>query len=200
MRIGRRSEAERFQEAYAYLRAELKRAGVLGDKKPPRGVCITQPHCDLKEIRFTAWMVSFVITDTYGYDFLWSTDSDTRVTNETIKTAARVVAAEPEAGAGSAYVQLHNAGASTFARMASMAWALDTYLNRASIGALGTSECLHGPSSLFRMTALREVAVKQYLFQYFRQTDNCVSIFCRGSPQSLMRARSSTKTFRRLCF
>lgn len=129
-------------------------------------------------------MVSFVIADTYGYDFLWSTDSDTRVTAETIQTAARVVAAEPEAGAGSAYVQLHNANVSTFSKMASMAWAFDTYLNRASIGALGTSECLHGPSSLFRMTALREVAIKQYLFQYFNQIENCVSTPCRDVVQN----------------
>lgn len=166
-----RTEREAFAQAYQYVKNELTEAGALNDSKPPQAVCFTQPHCDLKEIRFSVWIVSFVLADKYGFEYLWSSDSDTRVEPDTLDTLARVIRAEPQAAGGGVYVRLHNAAASAFSRMASLAWGLDTYMNRAALGAFGTSECLNGPSSMYRIAALRDVAVPQYRFHYFKQKD-----------------------------
>lgn len=196
------SEAEAFGHAYDYIKQQLVSAGVLSSGQPPRAICFTQPHCDLKEIRFSAWMVSFVVADAYDFEYLWSSDSDTRVEPNTLDTLARVIRAEPKAAGGGVYVKLHNAGASAFARMASLAWALDTYMNRSALGAFGTSECLNGPSSMYRISALRDVAVSQYRFHYFQQKEgqytNTVGVYvCNARrPEDLTKTRSSMKTYK----
>ncbi|KAF2094305.1 hypothetical protein NA57DRAFT_60935 [Rhizodiscina lignyota] len=168
------SEKDAFRKAYDFTKSEMEKAGFLRSKEPPKGVCFYQPHCDLKEIRFSAWMVSVIIADVYGFDYLWVSDSDTQILPDTVTTLARVLKSEPKAAGAGAYVRLHNAEVSSISRMAGLAWALDTYMNRAALSALGTSECLNGPTSMYRVSALREVMVVQYRFHYLESTENTV--------------------------
>lgn len=173
--LSKPSEKDAFREAYEHTKSVMENAGFLRSREPPRGVCFYQPHCDLKEIRFSVWMFSMVLADTYGFEYLWSSDSDTQVLSNTIEILAKSLKAEPKAAGAGSYVRLHNAEASDVSRMAGIVWALDFYMNRAAIGALGMSECLNGPSSMYRISALREVMVEQYRFHYFQTTENTVS-------------------------
>lgn len=167
-------EGNAFLAAYSYLKEQLERANVFGGEAPS-AVCFNQPHSDLKEIRTSAWIISMILADAYGCEYLWSSDSDTIVQQDTLTNMLCVLQQEPGVGGGSVFVRLHNKGASAISRMASAAFSADTYLNRAALGALGTSECLHGPAAMFRLKALRGVVVPWYRFRYFRWQEQSVS-------------------------
>jgi hyaluronan synthase len=158
-----------FEDACAYLKSQLEEAGVLFNDPPtlPKAICYTQPHGDLKEIRLTSWTLAVVLSKHFGFKYLWSTDSDTIVLPETISDMASVLAAQPNAGGASAYVRLHNESESLISRMVAAMFAMDVYLNRAAAGALRRSEYLHGPATIFRLSALQEVIVPWCRFHYF---------------------------------
>ena len=57
---------EAFAQAYTYIKKRLERAGFCKyQNKPPSqlAICFTQPHCDLKAIRFSAWLVGIVLAE-----------------------------------------------------------------------------------------------------------------------------------------
>jgi hyaluronan synthase len=162
-------EGQALEHACQFLKSKLIEAGIKeGDRSTlPQAICYTQPHGDLKEIRLTSWTLAYVLGRDFGFKYLWSTDSDTVVPHDTISTMANVLASTPKAGGASAYVQLHNVYDSAIAQMVGVSFALDMYLNRAATGGLNKSEYLHGPATIFRLTALSEVIVKWSRFHYF---------------------------------
>lgn len=160
---------EQFQNAYNYMHTELQNSGFLDmikDTTEDFAVCFTQPHRDLKEVRLAAWILSTVLADLKDIDYLWSSDSDTIILPDTISSLSKIVAAEPSAAGASALVQLNTSHLSFIGQMAQTAYNCDAFLNRSALGALGASECLNGPGSLFRIAALRTVAASWYHCQY----------------------------------
>ena len=158
-----------FQQAYEYMLNEVKNSGFLDtirDTTEDLGICFTQPHRDLKEVRLAGWILSIVLADLKGVDYLWSSDSDTIVLPDTISSLTKIVDAEPAAAGGSALVQLNTSHLSFIAQMAQTAYNCDAFLNRSALGGIGRSECLNGPGSLFRIAALRTVAASWYHCQY----------------------------------
>jgi hyaluronan synthase len=162
-------ESQALEKACQFLKTQLIEAGIKeGDRSTlPQAICYTQPHGDLKEIRLTSWTLAYVLGRDFGFEYLWSTDSDTVVPRDTISNMASVLGATPTAGGASAYVQLHNVCDTPIAQMVGASFALDMYLNRAATGGLNKSEYLHGPATIFRLSALSEVIVKWSRFHYF---------------------------------
>ena len=159
---------ESFAEAYTYIRNRLEKAGLCNyqDRFPSQlAICFTQPHCDLKAIRFSAWLVGTVLAECYGIDFIWSSDSDTIVRPDTIPNITMAMARDPCIGGASAVVCVHNSHDSMIAKLATIMFALNTYLNRAAMGALGQSDCLMGSSSAFRVDALRQMLMPWYCYR-----------------------------------
>lgn len=168
----------------------------------PQAICYTQPHGDLKEIRLTSWTMAVVLGKRYGFKYVWSTDSDTRVLPDTISTMAHTLAAEPNAGGASVHVRLHNEKETNIAQMTGLTFALDTYLNRAAAGALNKSEYLHGPATILRLSALEEVIVPWCRFHYFfsdrsQNTVSCSTLVIGSCSQP---TRLSTKISSIRCF
>ncbi|KAH7400433.1 hypothetical protein BKA64DRAFT_642579 [Cadophora sp. MPI-SDFR-AT-0126] len=134
-----------FQKAYDYMFNEVKNSGfldVIRDTTDDVGICFTQPHRDLKEVRLAAWILSIVLK---GVEYLWSSDSDTIVLPDTIFNLTKLLPQSPQQ---------------------QTAYNCDAYLNRSALGAIGRSECLNGPGSLFRIAALRTVAASWHHCQY----------------------------------
>ena len=159
---------ESFVEAYNYIKKNLEKAGLCNhrDESPSKlAICFTEPHCDLKAIRFSAWLVGIVLADCYGIDFIWSSDSDTIIRHDTIPNITRAMARNACIGGASAVVCVHNSRDSTIAQLATVMFALNTYLNRAAMGALGQSDCLMGPSAAFRVDALRQLLMPWYCYR-----------------------------------
>ncbi|KAJ5038744.1 uncharacterized protein L3040_006424 [Drepanopeziza brunnea f. sp. 'multigermtubi'] len=164
-----KQDEEEFKRAYEYMRTALINSGFVdtirgGDEN--FAVCFTQPHRDLKEVRLAAWVMSIVVADLRDVGYLWSSDSDTVILPDTISSLTKIVAAEPRAAGGSALVQLNNAHISFVSRMAQTSFSCDAIMNRSANAAIGRSECLNGPGSLFRIAALRTVAAGWYRCQY----------------------------------
>lgn len=141
----------------------------------PNLICFTQPHRNLKEIRLASWMISSVLAELYDLEYIWSSDSDTLVRPSTLTSAAGILSSDGRVGGLSALVQLNNGDASFVSGMAQAAFGCDSYLNRAALGSIGRSECLNGPGSMFRATALREVAFQWYCFEYPNSMGTVVS-------------------------
>ncbi|KAL9026475.1 MAG: hypothetical protein Q9180_007479, partial [Flavoplaca navasiana] len=162
-------EPTAFAKAYDFLKKEVQRLGCLEPSLTSQGftaICFTQPHRDLKEIRLSAWILSIVLADMYNIEYLWSSDSDTIVAKDCVQNAFKIMVSEPKAGGVSALVQIATTNLPIISRMAETAFAFDVYLNRAALAATCRSECLIGAGSMFRIPALREVAVPWYRIQY----------------------------------
>lgn len=165
-------DTPQFTKAYKFMSMELQNTGFVqkikesGDDFTDFAICFTQPHRDLKEIRLAAWVLSIVLADLIGSEYLWSSDSDTIVLPDTIQNLSRILSTETDAGGASALVQLNNGQVSLISQIAETAFICDAYLNRAALGALGRSECLNGPGSIFRIAALRRVVASWYCCQY----------------------------------
>ncbi|KAG4431960.1 hypothetical protein IFR05_012556 [Cadophora sp. M221] len=160
---------KQFEKAYRYIQNELQNSGfldVIKDTTEDFAICFTQPHRDLKEVRLAAWILSIVLADLKDIDYLWSSDSDTIILPDTISSLSKIVAAESAAAGASALVQLNTSHLSFIGQMAQTAYNCDAFLNRSALGAIGASECLNGPGSLFRIAALRTVAASWYHCQY----------------------------------
>lgn len=157
-----------FAEAYNYIRNNLEKAGLCKYQKEPQSqlaICFTEPHCDLKAIRFSAWLVGIVLAERYGIEFIWSSDSDTIIRPDTIPNITRAMARNACTGGASAVVCVHNSHDSMIAELATVMFALNTYLNRAAMGALGQSDCLMGPSAAFRVNVLRQMLMPWYCYR-----------------------------------
>ena len=164
---GKQSTA--FEKAYRFMKRELLKSRFLEkspDSRSLTAICFTQPHRDLKEIRLSAWVLSIVLADLSGINYLWSGDSDTLITEGCVQSALQILAADPGAGGVSALVQIDTRGPSAITRMTQTAFAFDAFLNRASLGSIGRSECLNGPGSIYRIESLRKVLVSWYCTQY----------------------------------
>jgi hyaluronan synthase len=162
-------ESTAFENAYNFMKREVQKTGFLEQSLSSRdftAFCFTQPHRDLKEIRLSAWVLSIVLADLCGIEYLWSSDSDTTVVKDCVQNASEVLATEPTAAGVSAVVRINTKDLSIISRMAQTAFAFDACLNRAALGAMGRSECLNGPGSMFRILCLREILVPWYRIQY----------------------------------
>ncbi|KAM0722490.1 hypothetical protein Q7P37_001931 [Cladosporium fusiforme] len=128
--------------------------------------------CQLEKSRLTGVLSTneaplfVVLADLYDTEFIWSSDSDTLVSNETLSNMAKILFMEERAAGASALVRLNNSHESFVSNMASAGFMCDAFLNRASLSALGRSEYLNGPGSVFRKSALRDVAIAWYHYSY----------------------------------
>jgi len=162
-------ESSAFAKLYAITRHQLEKSIFsrgISRNETPLFVCFTQPHAGLKEIRLATLILSIVLADLYDTEYIWSSDSDTLVCDETLPSIARILSAEAKAAGASALVRLNNAHQSSVSSMASAGFMCDAFLNRAALSALGRSECLNGPGSMFKKSALRKVVVPWYQYSY----------------------------------
>lgn len=120
-------------------------------------------------------MVSTVLAELHDLKYVWSSDSDTLVRPDTLTNAAAILSSDEKAVGVSALVQLNNGNASFVSGIAQAAFAYDAYLNRAALSSLGRSECLNGPGSMFRASALGEVAFQWLCFKYPTSIERAVS-------------------------
>lgn len=159
-----------FQNAYDWMKREIltmEGMSLLQHQSRPMAICFTQPHRDIKEIRFAAWIAAIVLADSYGFDFLFSTDSDTMILPDNLKNLTAILTAVPTAAGTSAQASAHDKSASPIAQMASILLACESYLYRAPLGVFGISEVLPGPSAFFRLKTHCEAVVPWYRYKIF---------------------------------
>ncbi|KAI3395313.1 hypothetical protein diail_1469 [Diaporthe ilicicola] len=128
-----------------------------------RQLCIQQRHMHKKGIMFTTFVFSLVIADILGVEFLWSSDSDTIVFEDSLARTVDTIAADPRLGGASSGLVVHNSAETAVTSLAASVYWGELYLTRSSTAATATSDCQSGPSSVFRLAALPGILVPWYL-------------------------------------
>jgi hyaluronan synthase len=134
----------------------------LTGEKAIRRLCITQPHVNKKCIMFSSLVFAISIAEIMGIEFIWSSDSDTIVFQDTLEKAITMIARNPRLGGGSTGLTIHNGTESTIARLAVIVYWSEFYLNRSISSFTATSDCQSGPSALFRVTSLPQILIPWY--------------------------------------
>lgn len=128
-----------------------------------RQICLRQRHMHKKGIMFTTFVFSLVIADILGIEFLWSSDSDTIVFQDSLSRTVDTIAADPKLGGASSGLVVHNSAETTVTSLAATIYWGELYLTRSSTAVTATSDCQSGPSTVFRLAALPDILVPWYL-------------------------------------
>ncbi|CAG9951112.1 unnamed protein product, partial [Clonostachys rosea f. rosea IK726] len=73
-----------------------------------RQLCLRQQHMHKKGIMFTTFIFALVISDIMGIEFLWSSDSDTLVFNDSLSRTVDAIAIDQSIGGASSGLVVHN--------------------------------------------------------------------------------------------
>ncbi|KAJ5888203.1 hyaluronan synthase [Penicillium taxi] len=130
-----------------------------------RKLCLYQPHLHKKGIMFTAFIFSIVISEMIGVEYLWSSDSDTIILPDSLRSTIETISGDPHVGGGSSGLIVHNENDTITTKLGSVVYWSELYMTRSTSTASGTSDCQSGPSSAFRISALPAV-----LYPWYTQT------------------------------
>ncbi|TLD15739.1 uncharacterized protein PgNI_00134 [Pyricularia grisea] len=123
---------------------------------------IHQRHLHKKGIMFTSLVFSMVIAELHGLRFLWTSDSDSFVKQDSVQGTICTMASDPGAGGASSGMAIHNADETLVTKLSSSVYWCDQYLTHAMPASVGVNDCQSGPSSAFRISAIRPILVSWY--------------------------------------
>ncbi|OCL13621.1 glycosyltransferase family 2 protein [Glonium stellatum] len=130
-------------------------------------LCISQSHMHKKGIMFTSFIFSIVISEMLGIEYLWSSDSDSIIFEDTIARTMSTMAGDPTVGGASAALQIHNSEENLITKLGNAVYLSELYLARSFPSAVGANDCQSGPAAAFRVSALRDMMLpwyKQHVF------------------------------------
>lgn len=157
------SQALAVQKCRAVAEQVLRDAGIeFSGPQKIKHLCLYQPHLHKKGILFTAFIFSLVIADILGIEYLWTSDSDTIVSPETLSGATTVIDADSGAGGSSTGLVLHNQQDTTVTRICSAVYWNELYLGRSLPASGGSSDCQSGPCAAFRVATLPPILLQWY--------------------------------------
>lgn len=142
-----------------------------------RQLCIRQRHMHKKGIMFTTYIFALVIADILGIEFLWSSDSDTIVSPDSLHRTIDTIAADTTIGGASSGLVVHNAQEAMVTKLASTVYWGELYLTRSTPAAAATSDCQSGPTTVFRLSALPPILVPWYLQTLFGKRMVCPPLY-----------------------
>ncbi|KAK7428155.1 hypothetical protein QQZ08_005395 [Neonectria magnoliae] len=120
-----------------------------------------------KGIMFTTFVFSLVISDIVGIEFLWSSDSDTLVFEDSLERTISAISGDASVGGASSGLTVHNGEDTIITRLASTVYWTELYLTRSTPACTATSDCQSGPSSAFRLSALSGILISWYMQRVF---------------------------------
>ena len=127
--------------------------------------CIYQPHVSKKGIMFTNLVFSSILGQANDISYLWTSDSDTWVTPETLPLTIGCMESDPMIGGSCSSLSIHNENDSFIAGLGSAAYWSELAITRGQTGAIDAVDCQPGPCAAFRLSAL-----VPNLFDWYTQT------------------------------
>ncbi|KAK2630531.1 hypothetical protein QTJ16_001351 [Diplocarpon rosae] len=135
-----------------------------GDAEIPFQVlCFYQPHAGKKDVLFTNAILSMVMKSTLGVDYVWTSDSDTLVLEDTVDKTIGCMALDPGAGGSCTSLGVHNGDETLVAALTGAAYWSELAYCRGQSGAVGATDCQPGPCAAFKIEALSEIIFKWYM-------------------------------------
>jgi hyaluronan synthase len=125
-------------------------------------LCVTQPHMHKKGIMFTSFIFSFAISDLLGIKFVWTSDSDSMVCEETISTTIQTIDGDEKCGGASTTLKIHNRKDNLITTLGNTVYLNDFHLSRCFSSAAAANDCQSGPCAAFRINAIRPELLAWY--------------------------------------
>ena len=130
-----------------------------------RAICVYQPHVSKKGIMFTNLIFATILGQANDISYLWTSDSDTLVTQDTLPLTIGCMESDPTIGGSCSSLSIHNENESFIAGMGSAAYWSELAITRGQTGAIDAVDCQPGPCAAFRLPAL-----SPNLFDWYIQT------------------------------
>lgn len=163
-----RQDALVFAMDQVYVKAAkiLQEHGVLySPQSSSQVICVTQPHVNKKGVLFTNLILSTVLGEANHIPYLWTGDSDTWVTPDTLPLTIGCMVTDPKIGGSCALLGIHNQNASYISLLGSAIYWCELALTRGQTGVIDAADCQPGPCAAFRLAAL-----KPNIFEWYTQT------------------------------
>ncbi|KAF5702667.1 glycosyltransferase family 2 [Fusarium globosum] len=116
---------------------------------------------------FTTFIFSLVIAEMLGIEFMWSSDSDTIVLEDTLERTISTIAGDSTIGGASSGLTVHNGDDTVVTRLAATVYWAELYLTRSTPACTATSDCQSGPCTAFRLSALSSILMPWYMQKVF---------------------------------
>jgi hyaluronan synthase len=128
-------------------------------------LCITQPHMHKKGVMFTSFIIATALSEILGIDFLWTSDSDSIVYEETLKMTVETIAGDEKCAGASTALAIHNREETLITKLGNTVFLNELHLSRCFASAVGANDCQSGPCAVFRIKTL-----KPELLAWYKQT------------------------------
>ncbi|KAL2832428.1 hypothetical protein BDW59DRAFT_180938 [Aspergillus cavernicola] len=159
---GQLSEVEIITRCCYIAREVLDEKGVkmFGDGAITR-LCVSQRHMHKKGIMFTSFIMSLVLSDILGIEYLWTSDSDSMVFPDTL-TRTMEIFSDANIGGASTALCIHNRNETIITKLGGGVYLNELYLARSITGAVAANDCQSGPCAAFRISAVRDELLGWY--------------------------------------
>jgi hyaluronan synthase len=118
-----------------------------------------------KGIMFTSFIFSFALSDLLGIEYIWTSDSDSMVYKNTIKTTIETIYGDDKCAGASTALNIHNRQDNFVTTLGNTIYLNDLHLSRCFSSAVGANDCQSGPCAAFRIKA-----IKPELLAWYKQT------------------------------
>lgn len=145
----------------------LKENSVLhhDEKDGVQVVCFHEPHQCKKDVIFTNIIFCMALREARGVDYVWTSDSDTIMLENTVDQAVGCMALDPGVGGTCTSLGVHNGNQSGIAALTAAAYWSELAFCRGQTGSVEATDCQPGPCAAFKISALEEV-----MFPWYMQT------------------------------
>lgn len=159
---GRLSQADIITRCCSIARRALDEKGVnVSGPGAITRLCVSQPHMHKKGVMFTSFIISLVVSDMLGIEFVWTSDSDSMVLPDTL-TRTMETFSDGTIGGASTALYIHNRNETTITKLGSGVYLNELYLARSFTGSAAANDCQSGPSAAFRISAIRDELLGWY--------------------------------------
>lgn len=128
-------------------------------------LCVTQPHMHKKGIMFTSFIICFALSELLDIEFVWTSDSDSMVYRDTIRTTIETIQGDDKCAGASTALNIHNRTDNLVTTLGNTIYLNELHLSRCFSSAVGSNDCQSGPCAAFRIKAL-----KPELLAWYKQT------------------------------
>lgn len=144
------------------VRAHLQEKLGVSTLRHVSAICICQPHRCKKAILFTCLLVTIILAECKGCEFLWSSDSDSVVTPGAVFKTIDILRSSPGTGGAAARLKSFHSQPTYISKMIAAKGWLDQDVTRMQSACFASAECQPGPCSAFRIQALKEALLPWY--------------------------------------
>lgn len=157
--------SEAFATVLEYVKEQLspRLPSILENKKHTfAAVLISQPHVGMKEVRFAAWMTSVALAELLQIEYMWSSDSDSCITQSCVPDCIAAICGDDSSGASSAGLAVRDRHSTFFNQLYGGYYQCEGNLHWSAAGCAGKSNCIQGPSACHRVKAIKSLLGEWY--------------------------------------